>query len=236
MRLQVYLSHNGVCSRRNALDMIKEGRVKVNGRIVREPSREIDEVKHEVRVDGDIIESKKYSYIMLNKPTGFTTTKSDPNAKKTIYDLIAPAYQHCAPVGRLDRDTEGLLLLTNDGELTYQLTHPKFKCDKIYFVTINEGMDMKSQRKLESGVWLDGKKTAAAKITGYRLLKRGATFRITIHEGRKRQVRRMFAKIGKKVVFLKRIQQGPLKLGSLKTGISRLLSTDEIKSLKKEKR
>lgn len=232
MRLQVYLSHNGVCSRRKALDIIKQGCVTVNGKTIIEPSKNINEDRDKVCVDGDLIRKKKYSYIVLNKPSGYTTTKSDDNAKRIVYDLLPPMYHHCLPVGRLDRDSEGLLLLTNDGDLTYQLTHPKFKCEKVYFVTLKEALNMKSQRKVESGVWLDGKKTAKASVSGYRLLKSGASLRITIHEGRKRQIRRMFASINNKVVYLKRIQQGALRLGSLGLGKHRVLSDAECEALR----
>src|SRR5665213_1040569 len=146
MRLQVYLSHNGVSSRRDAMDIIQAGRVKVNGRIVKEPSTPV-EGSEDITVDNRKIGAKEYAYVMLNKPAGYTTTKDDRHAAETVMDLLPSTMGHLAPVGRLDRDSEGLLLLTNDGNLAYQLTHPKFHADKMYLVRVKGELTKAKQSK-----------------------------------------------------------------------------------------
>ncbi len=218
MRLQVFLSHNGVCSRRQAMDLIKKGDVTVNGKIVREPSTEIDQKKDKVAVDGTGVKVKPFRYVMLNKPKGYVTSKSDKFASKIVLELLPSNLQHLSPVGRLDRDSEGLLLLTNDGDFAYKLTHPKFNLEKVYCVRVLGRLELKERQKIEKGVYLDGKKTSPSKIKILKVSRNQTDCQITIHEGRKRQVRRMFAKVKHRVVYLKRIQQGPVKLGSLKTG------------------
>jgi len=233
LRLQVYLSRNGICSRRKAFDIIQEGRVILNGKICREPSTPVDPQRDHVSVDSKKIKRKPYEYVLINKPSGYTTTKSDVHAQKTVLQLIPKKFQHLSPVGRLDKDSEGLLLLTNDGDIAFCLTHPKFNIDKNYFVRILGRLDMESKKKMERGVMIDGKKTAPAQIKGVRLLKDKTELSITIHEGRKRQIRYMFAKLGHRVIYLKRLKQGPLVLGPLKKGAWRLLNKVEIDSVKK---
>ncbi len=233
LRLQVFLSRNGVCSRRQAMDIIKEGRVKFNGQICREPSAPVDSSRDHVFVDGKRVQVKRYDYVLLNKPAGYTTTKFDRHAQKTVLDLLPRKFRHLSSVGRLDRDTEGLLLLTNDGDAAYQLTHPKFNVDKTYFARVSGNLEMDKRKKVESGVVLDGKRTAPAKIKKVKPLKNVTELMITIHEGRKRQVRFMFSKVGHRVIYLKRLIQGPLVLGALKKGEWRLLNQQEIEGLKK---
>jgi 23S rRNA pseudouridine2605 synthase len=232
LRLQVFLSRNGICSRRQAMDIIKEGHVKCNGHICREPSTLVDAGRDHVFVDGKRVQSKKYAYILLNKPSGYTTTKSDRHAQKTILDLLPRKFQHLSPAGRLDRDTEGLLLLTNDGDVAYCLTHPKFNVDKTYFVRIRGKLTLDKTRRLERGIFIEGKRTAPAKIKNVRVLKDNTELKIIIHEGRKRQIRVMFATEGYKVIYLKRLLQGPLALGVLKKGEWRLLTRQEIESVR----
>ncbi len=159
------------------------------------------------------------------------TTSADPHAKNTIFDLIPSKYHHLSPVGRLDKDTEGLLILTNDGDVNYKLTHPKHDVDKTYFVKISGVLDPQDKIKLERGVYLDHRMTAKAHIKNVKRKKVFSELYITIHEGRKRQVRRMFAKVGHKVSYLKRVTQGPIILGRLKIGHFRLLNQKEIGSL-----
>ena len=156
------------------------------------------------------------------------TTKSDRHAEKTILDLLPRKFYHLSPVGRLDRNTEGLLLLTNDGDTAYCLTHPKFNIEKTYFVCIRGKLLPDKKNRLERGVMIEGKKTAPAKIKNVRILKDKTELMIMIHEGRKRQIRIMFAKSGHKVIYLKRLVQGPLILGALKKGNWRLLNRQEI--------
>ncbi|MDP8212300.1 MAG: pseudouridine synthase [Candidatus Zapsychrus exili] len=233
IKLQLFLSHNGVCSRRNALDIIKAGSVRVNGRKVTEPSVKIDPGRDIVSVGGKEISEKNYDYILFNKPKGFITTKKDKFADKTILDLLPRQYHHLSPVGRLDKDTEGLLLLTNDGDSAYKLTHPKFNIDKTYFVNILGRLEVKSKRLLENGIFIDKSRTSKAKIRIIRLKNKDTELLLTIHEGKKRQVRRMFSKVGHKVVYLKRLSQGPLSLGNLRLGKFRLLTKQEIELIRK---
>ncbi|MCR4338112.1 MAG: rRNA pseudouridine synthase [Candidatus Omnitrophica bacterium] len=228
MRLQTVISHSGVCSRRKAFDVIQQGRVTVNGQKVLEPSTEVTLEKDRVEVDGQPLKSQAYRYVLLNKPAGYTTTKEDRFAEKTVMELLPEDLQHLHPVGRLDRDTEGLLLLTNDGELTHHLTHPKFDIDKTYEVHVAKRLTPEQKLRLERGVIIEGKKTSTARIEQLKYQEDKTRFLITIHEGRNRQVRRMVAVVGHRVTFLKRIRQGSLELGNLKTGEFRYLSENEV--------
>ncbi len=234
-RLNVYLAHQGICSRRKAMEAIQQGFVSVNGKIVREPSTPVNAQKDRVIFDGKIVQKKEYEYIMLNKPAGYVTTREDRFAQKTVLDLLPTGIRHLNPVGRLDKNTEGLLIMTNDGDLANQLTHPSFDVDKTYVVQIQKLISPQEQKKLEMGIVVEGEKTAPAKITGLKTLPKGCEFLITIHEGRKRQIRLMLTQIGHYVTFLKRIQQGPLKLGDLATGKYRVLTVEEIHKLKLNK-
>ena len=232
IRLQVFLSRSGVCSRRNAMDIIQSKRVSVNGQIVFEPSTPINPEKDSICVDKKLIKSKQYDYILLNKPDGYTTTSKDPFAEKTVFDLLPKESKGLNPVGRLDKETEGLLLFTNDGDLAYKLTHPKFNIDKVYKVTIIGQLKPETRSSLEKGIVLAGKKTATCKISDIRISTNQTTLFIKIHEGRKRQVRLMFGKMKHFVRYLKREEQGPLKLGSLKLGKWRRLTPQELRSLR----
>ncbi len=228
MRLLIFLARTGSCSRRKALDLIKLGHVSVNAEKVTEPSFVISD-KDAVVLDGRPVVLKEKTYILLNKPKGVVTTVADRFAKKTVLDLLPERFKHLFPVGRLDKDTTGLLLLTNDGDLAYRLTHPSFEVEKTYQVILDKNLLAKDKSILESGITLEGKKTAACRI-----LKTGATnFQITIHEGRKRQVRRMFCELGYEVIGLCRLRQGPLSLGGLKTGCWRFLNEDEVLFLRR---
>lgn len=231
MRLQVFLSHSGVCSRRRAMGFIQEGRVVVNGVKVVEPSTAVDPAKDKISVDGKEIQVKAYEYILFNKPAGYITTKAEFPGEKTIFDILSSNLKHLSPVGRLDKDTQGLLLLTNDGDAAYRLTHPKFNVDKTYAVRIRGELKPAEKVKLEKGVVLEGKRTAPAKIKDVRIQDNETEFLMSIHEGRKRQIRLMLEVVGHRVVYLKRLRQGPLQLGLLKTGEWRSLTKAEILSL-----
>ncbi|HBO97554.1 MAG TPA: pseudouridine synthase [Candidatus Omnitrophica bacterium] len=233
MRLQVFLSRNGVCSRRKAFDLVMSGHVSVNGRPVVEPSTPVDPDKDKVCVDDKVVAAKAYTYILFNKPQGCVTTREDRFAEKTVFDLLPSEFRHLVPVGRLDKDTEGLLLLTNDGDLTYRLTHPSFDIDKTYRVRMTGTLEPQDRQALEKGVVIEGRRTAPAKIQDARRAGNNTEFLITIHEGRKRQVRLMVAHVGKKVIYLQRVAQGPLKLGDLKLGHWRELKNQEIQILHK---
>jgi len=211
------------------MDLIQQGRVAVNGKVIKEPSSAVVPAKDKVYVNGRLVEEKSYEYLLLNKPGGYVTTTQDRHAEKTVLDLLPEALRHLKPVGRLDKDTEGLLLLTNDGELAYRLTHPKFRVDKTYFVRLAGSLPAQGIRQLERGVLLEGTRTAPAKIKKVKTVSGKSEFEITIHEGRKRQVRLMLEAVGHTVVYLKRVAQGPLVLGNLRTGSWRLLSSEEMK-------
>ncbi|MFA5088564.1 MAG: pseudouridine synthase [Candidatus Omnitrophota bacterium] len=232
IRLQVFLSHSGVCSRRKALDIILQGQVTVNGAKTIEPSTPIDPRKDKVFVNGREIKTPTCQYILLNKPRGCVTTRTDRFAPQTVLEFLPREFQHLFPVGRLDKDTEGLLLLTNDGDLAYRLTHPKFNVDKTYQVKVRGFLTADQRKSLEEGIVIDGQKTAPARIDKMRPQKEQTEFLLTIHEGRKRQIRLMMDKVGHRVIELKRIAQGPLKLGTLSTGQWRFLSPQEVEQAK----
>ena len=228
MRLQVFLSQSGIASRRGSKEVISSGRVFVNKKCIYDPAFNVDPEKDLVSLDNKRISQKQKIYIMLNKPKGVMSTKKDPFAKKTVMDLLPERFKHLNPVGRLDKDTTGLMLLTNDGELINILTHPSFKVEKLYEVRINKQVTPADKLKLEKGVRLDEKYTSPCKI----VLKREKTLQITLHEGRKRQIRRMFSSVGYKVVELKRLKEDFLSLGALSVGKWRFLKDTEISRLK----
>ena len=233
LRLQIFLSHSGVCSRRKALDLIQTGHVTVNGARIVKPSTPINPQQDKVCLDGKLVGVKKFEYILLNKPAGITTTKKDRFAKRTVMDILPKSLCHLHPVGRLDKDTEGLLLLTNDGSLTHKLTHPRFEVEKTYFVQAKGRLQLSDVRRLENGMIIDNIKTASAKIRDVVSKTDRTDFFFTIHEGRKRQIRVMMHKVGHPVLRLKRLTQGPLKLGSLKPGEFRHLTMAEIEKVQR---
>ncbi len=214
MRLQVFLSHSGACSRRKALLLIQSGRVIVNGQKVLEPSFSVQPSSDIVTLDGKEISLKEKTTILLNKPKGVVVTVSDKFAEKTVIDVLPSQFRHLYPVGRLDKDTTGLLLLTNDGDLAYRLAHPSFEVDKTYEVILGKPLLEADRKRLENGVFLEGKKTAPCRIKTIAQ----NIYEIVIHEGRKRQIRYMFASLRYHVWELKRTKQGSLVLGDLKVG------------------
>lgn len=212
------------------MELVQAGRVSVNGRAVTEPSYEVSPDAPDIRLDGKKVELGGKDYLVLNKPRGIVTTLQDKYAQATVLGLLPKAYKHLYPVGRLDKDSEGLLLFTNDGDLTFRLLHPSFKVDKVYYVETDKPLDENSIRHLERGVFIEGRKTAPAKIAPAGR----ASLRITIHEGRKRQIRLMLSGLGFQVLRLERIKYGPISLGNLRPGEWRLLDKKEIAALAKE--
>jgi len=214
-RLQKFLSASGVASRRHAEAMIKAGKVKVNGQVVKEMGVKVDPAKDEIRVDNKKVKPvAEKIYLAFNKPKRCMTTRDDPRKRKTVFDFLPADMRNAVwPIGRLDFGTEGLLLFTNDGELTQKLTHPSFEHDKEYEVQLDKELSAGRVEKIEGGMDIDGKRTAPAKL---RL--QGATVYLTIHEGMNRQVRKMFGELGYSVRNLKRVRIGKLKLGSLASG------------------
>ena len=237
VRLQKYIAMSGTASRRAAEVMIEEGRVSVNGSVVRELGTKVEIGADSVTVDGKKIkpEVKKY-YIMMNKPVGYVTTVNDQFDRPTVIDLIGEEITaRVFPVGRLDFDTEGLLLLTNDGDFTYEVTHPKFHMDKTYVVTLKGGITVKGLNRLRRGVLIEDYKTSPAEVEMLSAEKGVTVIKITIHEGRNRQVRKMMEAVGCKVSGLKRISIGDVELGNLPLGRWRYLTSHEINRLKSGK-
>ena len=227
MRLQVFLSKAGVSSRRAAAGIIKRGNVWVNGKKILEPSFKINSEKDAVLLNNKKILPKKKIYILLHKPKGVTTTKKDSHAARIVMDLLPREYRHLNPVGRLDKDTTGLILLTNDGELVNRLTHPKFNIEKTYILRLDKRLVRAHKVRLEKGISLEGRRTRPCRIK----LLVGDGLEVTLQEGRKRQIRRMFLKLGYNVIALERIKEGGLYLGSLPEGKWRFLREEETSHL-----
>lgn len=232
MRLQKYLAEAQVASRRKAEEIILEGRVNVNGKKVTELGTKVESEIDEITVDGKKVEiCEKMVYIMLNKPEGCVTTVKDQFGRKSVIDYVKDIGERVYPVGRLDYDTSGLLIITNDGELTYRLTHPKHNIEKTYIAEVDKVPDEEAMEKFRNGIIIDGRKTAPAKI---KIIKKSklTTLNIKIKEGRNRQVRKMCAAIGCNVITLKRIATGNLELGNLEKGKYRYLTDEEIKYIR----
>lgn len=234
MRLNRFLARAGVASRRGADDLIAAGRVSVNGAIVTELGSTVDPDADAVEFDGrPVTLPPTLSYIALNKPVGYVVTLSDPQGRPTVRDLVTDVGASVVPVGRLDARTEGLLILTDDGELAHRVAHPSFELDKVYAVVARGVLSEDSRRRLEGGIELDGRMTAPARVTVRSTTHHTTVAEIVIHEGRKRQVRRMFEAVGHPVRALKRLSIGPIELGDLRPGAWRRLSEDEAQSLRR---
>lgn len=232
--LERLLSRAGLCSRGEAARWIVAGRVCVNGRAVRTPEVWVDPERDVVTLDGRALRGARPLHLLLNKPKGFLTSLGDPRARRTVYDLLADVPAWVFPVGRLDRDTSGLLLFTNDTELGERVTNPRFGLAKRYRVTTKARVGEAELAALRQGVVLDDGPTrpARAELVGHR----GPTsvIELTIEEGRKRQVRRMFLALGRPVRELRRVGIGPLELGRLASGCWRRLTPAELAALRKE--
>jgi len=231
-RLQNILAHAGVASRRGAAELIEEGRVKVDGKAVRERGSRIDPSLHEILVDNRSIRKEKKYYFLLNKPGGTVSTAKDTHDRKKITDVFEHIGARLYPVGRLDKDTTGAIIITNDGDLTNRLAHPRYAVDKEYEVVAVPPLKEDAIVKLESGVELEEGRTAPCEIKRTAYGKDSGTYRVKIHEGKKRQIKRVFAKVGSKVVKLKRTKYAGLTLGSLKEGEFRELTESEVERLK----
>lgn len=232
MRLQKYLATCGVASRRASEKMIAEGRVSVDGVVITEMGTQVEEGQ-KVCVDGKPVtpEAQKH-YLMYHKPAGEVTTVHDPEGRATVLDRFKDYPVRLYPVGRLDYDSEGLLLLTNDGDLTERMLHPSREVEKVYLARVSNVVTPAEARRLERGVMVDGRMTSHAKA---KILSQQNLFTdmlITIHEGRNRQVRKMVEQIGHQVVLLRRIRFGPLKLGELPRGMWRPLTEAELQQLR----
>ena len=232
-RLQKIISGYGIASRRQAEKLLLEGRVTVNG-IVAVVGDAADADTDQIVVDGHILSSRpEHVYLMLNKPRGYVTTLHDERGRKNVTELVRDCGVRVYPVGRLDQYSEGLLILTNDGELTNQLTHPKGKIEKKYHVWVNS-YDKQQSDKLESSIEIDGRPSIPAKVRLISLRDQSAMLEFTLYEGRNRQIRRLCEYAGMQVTRLKRVQEGHLCLGSLQVGKWRKLSEQEVRQLLEE--
>ena len=232
MRLQKYIADAGIASRRKAEELIKEGRVSVNGAVIDIMGYTIKD-GDVVSVDGEkILKAEAKVYYMLNKPKGYVTTVHDQFDRPCVLDLIkSETTKRVYPAGRLDYNTEGLLILTNDGEFVNKITHPSYNIEKKYIAVINGKLTDVEAEKLRKGVVIDKKKTYPAKVFVSEIFKDKSVVEITISEGRNRQVRKMFEAVGHNVIDLKRVSLGNLTLGNLKTGKIRKLNPNEVQAL-----
>lgn len=228
MRINKYLATCGVASRRNADKMIQDGLVKINGKIC-SMGDDVNVGEDTVVVNGKVVSVvKHFDYYIMNKPKGYVCTVKDDKGRKTVIDLLPSSVKRLFPVGRLDYDTEGLLILTNDGDLTFRLTHPKNEVPKTYLVKTEKPVSDEDVQKLRSGVYIDGVKTKKCNIRLIESTKTGSKLHITITEGRNRQVRKMFEAVNNNVDFLKRIKIGDLTLSGLDRGQVRQLTAREV--------
>jgi 23S rRNA pseudouridine2605 synthase len=228
MRLGKFLAHAGVASRRAAEEVVRDGRVTVDGEVVTDPARDVDESKR-VEVDGRAVEQEPREVYALNKPAGVVSTARDTHGRPTVVQLVRSRLR-LYPVGRLDADTTGLILLTNDGELAERLTHPRYGVKKVYRARVQPGrLSPRALDALKKGVELEDGRTAPAQVRQLT----GGVVEITIREGKKRQVRRMLEAVGHRVVELERVAFGPLGLRGLEPGKSRRLTKAEVERLRR---
>lgn len=238
IRLQKFLSSAGIASRRKCEELILEGKIKVNGQVISELGTKIDPIKDEVKYNEKKVElpTEEHTYILLNKPIGYVTTAKDQFGRDTVLDLLKKINKRVIPVGRLDMFTSGALILTDDGDFVYKVTHPKHEITKTYTVTVRGIVEESDVQKLRDGVVIDGDyttKPADAKIIKIDSEKNQSRMEIRIHEGKNRQVRKMCEAIGRKVLALHRTKIGNVGVKDLKIGTWRYLTSSEVKSILK---
>jgi 23S rRNA pseudouridine2605 synthase len=232
MRINKFLSLCGLGSRRKVEELIVSGKIKINGELVRDLSIDVDVERDCVEYGRKRISPQEYTYLILNKPRGYITTASDDLGRQTVMDLIPPRLRKAGvvPVGRLDRDSEGLLLFTNDGDVANALTHPRFEVEKCYEVVLDRPLDDETKAKIESGVVLEGKKTGPARV---KFLDQNRTkVSVRIHEGKKRHIRVAFQLFRYRVKKLKRVSMGPLRIDGVNSGSYRMLKKNEIAAVR----
>ena len=233
-RLQVVLARFGIASRRGVVSLIEAGKVTVNNKVVTEKGFRVDTSIDKIVMDGSelpIAHSQEKRYFMFNKPKGVMTTLQDPHAERTVADFFKDVSARVFPVGRLDRDTTGLLIMTNDGELAFRLTHPKFGVKKRYRARVEGVVTEEKVKYLEKGVELEEGRTAPCVIEVEAKTAKETILYVTLHEGKKRQIRRIFERIGHYVLELERLSYGPLSLGDLRFGQKRELKSHEVREL-----
>lgn len=234
-RLNKFIASSGLCSRRKADELIEEGKVGVNGKIITELGYQVGQ-KDKVTVDGELIKPLKLEYYRFYKPAGYITTAEDEKGRKTIYDVIPPELKNLKPVGRLDKDSTGLIIMTNDGDLINEMTHPSVKVPKIYIVSVNGKVTPSDGEKMYQGIEIETdtgeKKTAYAEIFPIEVTNKTSTLRVTLYQGINRQIRKMFTALGFEVISLKRVQHANVTLEGLKKGQIKLMKPKQIKELK----
>lgn len=230
-RLQKILARAGLASRRAAEGLVADGRVTVNGSVVREPGSKADPLRDEIRVDGQVLQRPRgHVYLALYKPRGFVSTRRDPEGRPTVMQLVPPV-PGLFPVGRLDTPTEGLLLLTNDGDFAERATHPRYEVPRVYHAKVHRVPEPATLERLKRGVVVEGERLCA---DGVRVLEAGANawLEVRLHEGKRHEVRRLLEAVGHKVSKLKRVAYGPVTLKGLATGAYRELTSDEVRRLR----
>ena len=231
MRINKYIASSGYCSRRKADELILAGRVQVNGKTVALLGYEI-RTKDKVTIDGKTLRVMKLEYYRFYKPAGYITTSDDEKGRKTIYDLLPPEMSHLKPVGRLDKDSSGLLILTNDGNLVYELTHPSVKVAKVYRVVVDAFLKVENLEKLAKGIEIEKGKIAYCDCEIIERKKGETLLEITLYQGLNRQIRKMVEHLGYNVVHLKRIRHATIDLVGLKKGQYKPIKPKQIKELK----
>ena len=234
-RLNKYIASTGFCSRRKADELIRDGRVRVNDKTVSELGFYVRE-KDRVYIDNKLVKPQKLEYYKFYKPAGYITTSDDEKGRKTIYDIIPPELQHLKPVGRLDKDSSGLIILTNDGEFINEMTHPSIKVPKVYIVTINGRFTPDDAEKMFNGIEIETdsgeKKIAYAETLPLETDKNSSRIQVVLYQGINRQIRKMFAKLGFEVESLKRIQHATLTIEGLKKGQVKAIKPKQVKEIK----
>ena len=231
LRLNKYIASSGICSRRKADELIENGYVNVNGKTIKELGYLISE-KDKVFVEGKLIHPLKHEYYKFYKPAGYITTADDEKGRKTIYDILPEELKKLKPAGRLDKDSTGLLILTNDGDLINELTHPSVKIPKIYHVTVDGFVTEANINKMAEGFEIEAGKMAYADVQILERTKKATSMEITLYQGLNRQIRKMFDFLGFQVVSLKRIQHATITLEGLKRGEFKTIKPNQIKELK----
>ncbi len=231
IRIAKFLAQSGIASRRKAEEFVSDGLVAVNGKLVDDLSFKVDPDKDIVRLGKKVVRPSPKKYFILNKPKGYVTTKSDEKGRKTVLDLLPLKHRDLHPVGRLDKNSTGMLIMTNDGEFTNRITHPRYSVSKVYRVFLDKFPCREDMAKIRRGVFLDGKKTMPVEIV--RVKKRGNKFYMDVKlcEGRNREVRRIFARFGYKVKALDRIRMGSVGIAGLRRGEYRVMTDKERESL-----
>ncbi len=232
MRVNKYIAQSGSCSRRKADELIANGNVRVNGAVLKEPGYDVTEGDKVVVNGMEIGGSEKKVYLLLNKPVGYVTTVSDDKDRLTVMDLVSGIDERIFPVGRLDYNTSGMLLMTNDGDFAYRVSHPRHEMSKTYRARVAGVLSNEKCARLRKGVDIGGFVTSRAKVEIVKGMPRSTVVDISIHEGKNRQVRKMFKAVGNNVQELQRIAIGDIRLGRLKEGYYRKLTREEIEYLK----